>query len=240
MARAEPSSAAGLCNEVHGGWDEGAATCTLISRNSKGADMKATAKYSSELLEDPVMGPTLTDNVRKFLRQFSSLDEDYIRSSEATLDYARYERTPTDKSVLFRYYTFFGGAAHPNTALATFTFDMTRRRQLQLTDLLCGGANPDQVLPQYVRPYLQKEIDKLNANRPAGNSALTVDEFEPLPAGSEHRHTYVDSYDAWALDGDSLLLFLPSTRLGPVGAGLFEVRVPLSTLQPVLGESCAA
>lgn len=91
-----------------------------------------------------------------------------------------------------------------------------------------------------MRPYLQKKIDELNANRPEGNSPLTVDEFEPLPLGSEHSHTYVDSYDAWVLDGDSLLLFLPSVRLGPVGAGLFEVRVPLSTLQPVLRESCTA
>lgn len=81
-------------------WDESAATCTLISRNSKGADMTAIARYSPELLDDPVMGPALTDNVRKFLRQFSSLDEGYVRSSEATLDYVRYERTPTDKSVL--------------------------------------------------------------------------------------------------------------------------------------------
>lgn len=56
-------------------WDESAATCTLISRNSKGADMTAIAKYSPELLDDPVMGPALTDNVRKFLWQFSSLDE---------------------------------------------------------------------------------------------------------------------------------------------------------------------
>ncbi|SKG13733.1 DUF3298 domain-containing protein [Mycobacteroides abscessus] len=240
VVRAEPSSAAGLCREMRGAWDESAATCTLISRNGKGADMTAIAKYSPELLDDPVMGPALTDNVRKFLRQFSSLDEGYVRSSEATLDYVRYERTPTDKSVLFKYYTFFGGAAHPNTALATFTFDIPRGRQLQLADLFCGGTDPDKVLPPYVRPYLQKKIDELNANRPAGNSPLTVDEFEPLPLGSEHSHTYVDSYDAWVLDGDSLLLFLPSVRLGPVGAGLFEVRVPLSTLRPVLRESCAA
>ncbi|MGB8403405.1 MAG: DUF3298 domain-containing protein [Mycobacterium sp.] len=237
--RAEPSSAERLCSEVRGGWNEGAETCTLISRNSTGGDMKATAKYSSELLDDPVMGPTSTDNARKFLRQFSTVDEGYIRSSEATLDYARYERAPTSTSVLFKYYTFFGGAAHPNTALSTFTFDLTQGKRLQLGDLFCGGANPDRVLPRYARPYLQKEIDKLNANRPAGNSPLTVDEFEPLPAGSAHRHTYVDSYDAWLLDGDALLLFLPSARLGPVGAGLFEIRVPLSTLQPVLRESCA-
>lgn len=240
MARAEPSSAAGLCHEMRGSWDEAATSCTLISRNSKGADVKATATYSSELLDDPVMGPTLTDNVRKFLGQFSSLDDSYTGSSEATLGYTRYERAPADKSVVLKYYTFFGGAAHPNTALSTFTFDVTRGRQLQLVDLLCGGGNPDKILPQYVRPYLQKEIDKLNANRPAGNSALTTDEFEPLPPGAEHRHTYVNSYDAWVLDGESLLLFLPSARLGPVGAGLFQVRVPLSVLQPILRESCAA
>ncbi len=66
VVRAEPSSAVGLCREMRGAWDESAATCTLISRNSKGADMTAIAKYSPELLDDPVMGPALTDNVRKF------------------------------------------------------------------------------------------------------------------------------------------------------------------------------
>lgn len=83
-----------------------------------------------------------------------------------------------------------------------------------------------------MRPYVQEEVDKLNARMPQ-NSPLPVTEMEPVTAESGPHHTYVDTYDTWALEGDSLLLFLPSARLGPVSAGLIHPRIPLTALRSI-------
>ena len=62
---------------------------------------------------------------------------------------------------------------------------------------------------------------------------LLLGDLEPETPESGPHHTYVKSYDTWVLDGDDLVLVLPSERSGPVGAGLIRPHIPLTALPSV-------
>lgn len=238
-AATTPAAQSDVCTQVKGSWDADGQTCSLTVANAKNAKMELKASYPDALLADSGVGAALTDFVKKFFDEFGRLDDSLTRGGTATLKFSAYDRAPSTKSLLFTTDSFFGGAAHPNTALTSYVFDQAKHTMVTLTDLLCAGRDPSVVLPPLIRPYLQPEIDKVNASNPSSHP-LDVSEFEPRPPESD-RHTYVESYQTWVLDGDNLVLILPATRTGPVSAGLFRPSVPMSALQTVLRDgACAA
>jgi hypothetical protein len=234
-------TAAGLCADEHGDWDAAKETCTLVVANAKHMHINISATYPAALLNDATAATGVANQVRKFFIEFKNYNDGYTRNSEATLNYTAYKHQPATVSVLFKTYSFFAGAAHPNTRLTSLTFDLAQAKQLQLANLFCNGIDPNTALISLVHPYLQTEIDKVNQQRSDGSAPLKAREFEPEPSGAEKHYTHVDSYDTWVLDGDSLVLILPSEREGPVSAGLLQPHIPLSALRSILRDGgCSA
>lgn len=234
-------SAAAICDQAEAFWDRSTETCSLVLANAKQAPTTITATYPVALAEDPTAGPVLSHFLGEFFdRHRRSPDDNATEDSVVTLTYTMFEHGPATKSVLFRDYSFFAGAAHPNTTLTSFTFDLERDTAVALEDLLCDGLNPDAVLPPLLHPYVVQEIDRLRSTLPAGATAPEPGEFEPVPPGAPPHHTFVTGYHVWVLDGDYLKFFLPSERTGPVGAGLLTPRVPLADLKTVRAGNCAA
>ena len=231
VARSRPDAATVICDRAGGRWEASTQKCTATVTKSAG-DITITATYPAQLVSTDGPGQVLTTFLDKFFAGYRNAPDHAHGTVELTYQMFQGSSTGTE-SVDFGEYSFLGGA-HPNMAVHTFTFDRDRRTQIQLTELLCG-RDPDATLPPLVRPYLQRVLDQHNARMP-GTPPLQAPEFEPAPPGSTQL-TYVESYDAWVIDGDMLVLLLPSARQGPVGAALLTTEVPLNVVRD---PACAA
>lgn len=229
-----PASAAppaDFCTSVGGTWDGSKESCSLTGTNSKNIVAKVQATYPANLLEDPTTGPVLQQFLSDFFKKFGHPSDNLTQNSEASMTYKTYNHAPNMLSVVFTEEWFVTGTPHPNDAVVTFTFDQASRRALTLGDLFCPGVDPLVALPPLVRPYVEQTValDK--------NPSFTISQFEPQPG---HRG-YSDDYKAWYLDGDDLVLVMPAERSGPVHAGAWQPRMPLSALGASRrGSGCAA
>ena len=224
---AGPAAAAGgsaaFCTENHGTWDQG--VCTAHGTNAHNIDVKITARYPDDLLADPAAEPVLKEFVRAFFTRFEHLDDLFVRDGFADLKYQTFTHGPDIRSVVFTNLWDLGGA-HPNDEMTTFTVDLRRGKVLALADLFCVGVDPLIELPPLARPYVEKAI----------GPKFDIAQFEP---GS--KNSFADDYQAWYLDGDDLVLVMPSARSGPATAGLWQPHVPLSQLHSILRDgACAA
>lgn len=211
-----------LCSDVHGRWD--GKRCK-VSNDLNGAHLEVTAAYPSDLVDNPPAGPVLTSFVRKFFAHYGETDTN--GNGNANLASQVLTHAGTTKTVVFQSDWYFSNMPHPSAAITTFTFDS--KRQLQLTDLLCPGVDPLTAIPPIARPYVERALD---------GSPYQVEQFEPdRPEGA-----LVGNYDAWALDGDDLVLYLPAERgPGGISPGAVEPRIPLAQLAPILrGKGCPA
>ncbi|BBY22827.1 hypothetical protein MSTO_30320 [Mycobacterium stomatepiae] len=212
-----------LCNDVHGVWDGKAGRCKL-SKDVNGALIEVTAAYPADLVDNPPSGPVLTSFVRKFFTDYGETDTN--GKGSANLSSQVLTRAGITKTVVFQSDWYFSSMPHPSAAITTFTFDS--QRQLQLTDLLCPGVDPLTAIPPIAHPYLQRALD---------GSPFQVEQFEPdHPEGA-----LVDGYQAWALDRDDLVLYLPAERgPGGISPGAVSPHIPLAQLAPILrGKGCS-
>lgn len=207
-----------LCSQVHGVWDAKAGQCTLNRVAPNGAHLEVTAAYPVDLVDNPPSGPVLTPFVQKFFADHG--EDDGNGNGDAKLTSQVHTHASATKSVVFRSDYYFDSMPHPNEAITTFTFDSNR--QLQLTDLLCPGVDPLKAIPPIARPIVQQALS---------GSPFQVEQFEPDHAEGG----LADDYQAWALDGDDLVLYLPAGR-GPGGIppGFISPHIPLAKLGPIL------
>ena len=229
-----PASAApptDFCTNVGGTWEGSKESCSLTGTNSKNITAKVQATYPVNLLDDPTTGAALQQFLSEFFKKFGQPNENLTQNSEASLAYKTYKHAPNTLSVVFTEEWFVTGTPHPNDAVATFTFDQANKKQLTLADLFCPGVDPLVALPPLVRPYVKQAValDK--------NPSFTISQFEPQPGHGG----YSDDYKTWYLDGDDLVLVMPAERSGPVHAGAWQPRIPLSALTSIRHEgACSA
>ncbi|OBA61621.1 hypothetical protein A5647_10320 [Mycobacterium sp. 1100029.7] len=206
-----------LCSRVHGVWDVKAGHCTL-TRDVSGAHLQVTAAYPVDLVDNPPAGPVLTSFVEKFFEDHGEVDD--LGNGDATLTSQVLTHAMATKTVVFHQDYWFASMPHPNAAITTFTFDSSR--QLQLADLLCPGVDPLKAIPPIAHPLVQQAVR---------GSPFQVERFEPdHPEGG-----LADDYQAWALDGDDLVLYMPAAR-GPGGVppGFISPHIPLTELAAIL------
>lgn len=216
-----------FCTTVGGTWDSSKESCSLTGTSSKNVTAKVQATYPVNLLDDPVTGPALKQFLTDFFKKFGRPNDNLTQNSEASLGYKMYKHAPNTLSVVFTEEWFVTGTPHPNDAIVTFTFDQASKQQLALSDLFCPGVDPLTTLPPLVRPYVEKAVGQ----------EFNISQLEPQPGHGG----YSDDYRAWYLDGDDLVLVMPAERSGPVHAGAWQPRTPLSALQPIRrGGACAA
>jgi hypothetical protein len=224
---ASPASAAspsGFCSGLGGSWNQEARTCAATTTNAKHHSVKVIASYPGDLIEDPTAGPVLQGFVRQFFERFSRPDDSLSQDGSANLTYQVYEHPPATKSVVFTDNWNVGGV-HPNDAIDTFTFDLAQQKPLALADLFCPGIDPP--LPQALNPFVQQYVQPQVAS----------DWLQPGGQGVE----YSSGYRAWAIEADDLIILMPASRTGPVHAGAFKARIPLSALRTILRDGgCSA
>jgi hypothetical protein len=221
IAAASPSK---FCARIGGSWNPEWLTCATSTTNAKHYSVKVTARYPTDLIEDPTSGPVLREFVRQFFERFTRPDDSLAQDGSANLTFQVYEHGPATKSIVFTENWNVGGM-HPNDAIDTFSFDLAQKKQLALADLFCSGIDPPlpQALNPFVQQYVQPQVDS--------------DWLQPGGQGV----TYSSGYKAWAMDGDDLVILMPADRTGPVHAGAFKARVPLSGMRAILrGGGCAA
>ncbi|PQM44692.1 Immunogenic protein MPB64 [Mycobacterium talmoniae] len=213
-AAASPS---GFCAELGGSWDQGSATCTSTATNAKHLTATLTARYPTDLIDDPTAGPVLQGFVRGLFERFGHPGDRLSQDGSVDLTYQTYEHPPATKSFVFTNDWYLGGP-HPNDEIDAFTFDLARKKQLALADLFCTGTDTPRALFPFVKQYVQPQVDPRWV-QPDGPGV-----------------TYASGYKAWALDGDDLVILMPDGRTGPVHAGAFTARIPLTALRPILRE----
>lgn len=225
-ASPSPGSASlAVCEDNGGAWDQARGVCTRTGTNAHHIDVKLSAKYPNDLLDNPTAGPRLKDFLREFFTRFGHPDDDITRNGRADLTYQSFEHAPGTRSIVFTNVWDLGGA-HPNEEITTFTFDLQNNKLLTLADLFCDGINPLTALPPLARPYVETTV---------GQDADTA-QYEPGP-----QYNYADDYQAWYLDGPDLVLVMPAARSGPAHAGQWQPHIPLSQLHSILRDGgCSA
>jgi hypothetical protein len=214
-----------LCNDVHGGWDGKTGQCKFSRDAPTGAHLEVTAAYPVDLVDNPPAGPVLTPFIRKFFRDHGEADDN--GNGSANLTSQVHTHAPSTKTVVFQTDYYFSSMPHPNAGITTFTFDSNH--QLQLADLLCPGLDPLTAIPPIARPLVQQALI---------GSPFQVEQFEPnRPEGD-----LADGYQAWALDGDDLVLYMPAGRgPGGISPGAVSPHIPLAQLAPILrAKGCSA
>ncbi len=218
-----------VCSEAGGAWDAKSGRCTLSKVGANGAQVEVTASYPVDLMDNPTAGPVLGPFVRKFFTDHGQADSG---AGNAKLAYQVFTHNPTTKTVLFHADWYFSSMPHPNGELTTFTFDFEQGKQLQLADLFCPGTDPLKAVPPIARPFVQRALT---------GSPFHVEQFEPGQAGQAGGEL-ADNYQAWALDADDLVLYLPSAR-GPGGVppGFITPHIPLTEFSAISrGKGCPA
>jgi hypothetical protein len=207
-----------LCSTVHGIWEAGAGHCKLSRDAPNGAHLEVTASYPVDLVDTAPSGPVLSSFVEKFFADYGHMDSD--GNGRANLTSQVHTHASTTKSVVFQSDWYFSSMPHPDAAIATFTFDSSR--QLQLNDLLCPGLDARKAIPPIAHPVVQQALS---------GSPFQIERFEPDHAEGD----LADDYQAWALDGDALVLYMPAERgPGGVSPGFISPHIPLSQLAPIL------
>ncbi|NMN97209.1 hypothetical protein [Antrihabitans stalactiti] len=200
-----------FCAEVGGTWDNDA--CKLTGTNAKHITVDVSAEYPTDLVDEPA----LQDFLRKFFATYGHPDDQVAQNGHASLTYKTYTHGGHVKSIVFSNDWYLGGA-HPNDEIVTYSFD--DKKAITLTDLLCPGNDALTALPPIVRPFIRQAIGEDG----------DISRYEP---GGD----YAENYKAWYLDGDDLVLVMPASRFGPVHSGMWQPRIPLSALRPILRET---
>jgi hypothetical protein len=223
---ASPSPASNrLCTDVPGSWDDKSKRCTL-TKDANGAHIEVKASYPVDLVENPTAGPVLAPFVQKFFTDYGRTDNG---AGDANLAAKVLTHAASTKTVIFHADWYFSSMPHPGGQITTFTFDLGQNKQLQLADLLCPGVDPLKAMPPIARPFVQQ---------PLNGSPFHAEQFEPNRPEGE----YADNYQAWALDGHDLILYMPAGRgPGGVSPGFITPRIPLAEFAPILREKgCSA
>lgn len=219
---ASPSAAGDhLCAGVHGSWDAKSKRCTL-TKDANGTHVEVKASYPVDLVDNPTSGPVLTAFVQKFFADYGQTDTN--GAGDANLSFKLLEHGPNTKTVFFQADWYFSSMPHPGGQITTFTFDLGQNKQLQLSDLFCQGVDPLSAIPPVARPFVQQALT---------GSPFRTEQFEPNQTEGE----YADNYQAWALDGDALVLYMPAGR-GPGGVppAFVTPRIPLADFSSILRE----
>jgi hypothetical protein len=216
-----------LCIGVGGAWDTNAGRCTVSKDGPGGVHTQAEAVYPVDLIDNATSGPVLGSFVRKFLTDYSAIDD--RGSGGGHLKYSIVSHEPNTKTVVFHADWHFDSMPHPVAEITTFTFDFDAGKQLQLADLFCPGVDAVKAIPPIARPFVQRALV---------GSPFAADRFEPdQPAGD-----LADNYQAWALDADDLVLYMPAAR-GPGGVppGFITPRIPLTEFGSIMrGKGCSS
>jgi hypothetical protein len=203
-----------------GAWDAKAGRCTVSKDGANGVHVEAKATYPVDLIDSPLAGPVLGSFVRKFMADYGQTDAN--GTGDANLAYSLFTHAPAIKTVGFQSDWYFSSMPHPGGQITSFTFVFDQSKQLQLADLFCPGLDPLKAIPPIARPFVLQALT---------GSPFRVEQFEP----DQNQGELADNYQAWALDADDRVLYMPAGR-GPGGAppGFITPHIPVAEFSAIL------
>lgn len=116
-------------------------------------------------------------------------------------------------TIVFQESTYGAGAAHPNTAYRSTTFDLAQGRPLDLADVLAQEADRRQGLAEEV-------LRRLSA------------EYAPSDFELDDVSRAIADAGAWIMDGGGATIRFPRYSVAPYAAGDLEVRFAWKELGP--------
>jgi hypothetical protein len=128
-----------------------------------------------------------------------------------------YEVTAASKdfiSVLFTFYGYMSGAAHPNTSTQSFNYDLNRNAPARLADLFTPNSN----YLKEISDYAVRELKRLETASWVENGA-----------GPK-----IENFHSWNVTPAGLRITFDPYQVGPYAAGGHEVVVPYSVLKPII------
>jgi len=117
-------------------------------------------------------------------------------------------------SILYSVTVYYAGAAHPNSYLVSFNYDIAQKRMLVLKDLFKPGVDYLDLLSNFCSADLKKSL---------GESYF---EEGTLPKD--------ENFKNWSLQLDGLQIEFNPYQVGPYAVGPQKVMVPLDTLKNLL------
>jgi hypothetical protein len=121
-------------------------------------------------------------------------------------------------SLAFDASVYMSGAAHPNHASWTLTWDFDAGRRVVLDELFRSGTPYLQTLSDYAVPVLQEQLAEI------ADAAWIEDGAAPT----------AENYARWSLTPEGLRIVFDPYQVAPYAAGPREVVVRWSALEPLL------
>lgn len=229
------ASAEQFCAELSGAWDGNYCATSVISNRE--AEMTISLALPAELSDSPAFVSPLREYYRNLMDAWRETGATLVRDSSAATYYERYFGPGTVQSVVI-HEVWQPAGVQPNNAYRPFVFDTATGRRLTLAGLFKPGIDPVEVIPPVVRPFLPPVLDVAPPPHQTNTYPFTVEEWEPGPDGLG----YTSGYRAFALSGDTLILYLPDAPMAheeritrdrfvwSMDGGTVILKVPLAAL----------
>jgi hypothetical protein len=190
-----------------------------------------TDKWSISIVYPTTGEKYIDDEIYNFaekqLNDFKNLFTDYGApinpNYKNTLDITYVSSIYNNRVLSFKFdIASYTGGAHGNHAAESFSFDLTNKTKLSLSDLFKPNAD-----------YLQKI------------SAITIDQLSKRGVSdsqwiAEGAGPIVDNYKVFTVSNDSINFFFPPYQVASFAAGEQVIEIPLSQLQDILNPNIFA
>ena len=229
------ASAPSLCSELGGSWD--GQYCNAEVHSERLATRYIRMAVPGELVDNPVAGPPIRDYLGKMFNNWRIKGASMVIDSWGNENYEIFQHGPALTAVFHEDYHAEG--PYINNAYRTFTFDMARGRQLQLTDITKPGVDPYASIPQLGDAYITDALDSAFWEHRAGDYPFVTDRFTP-------DKVFSGGYRSWALTPDELILYMPDYPVShdtPIqydqmqwfmDGGNVQAHIPLAALSSIL------
>lgn len=224
-----------FCAELSGAWD--GSNCATTVRSNRGAEMTISLALPTEFFDSPAVVIPMREYYGNLMNAWRNTGAAMVRDSSAATHYDRHSGPGTVQSIVIR--EVWQPAGVPaNNAYRSFVFDTDADRRLTLSSLFKPGVDPLQAIPLAARPLLNPALDSALPLHPLNAYPFTIEEWEPGSDGLG----YTGGYRAFALSGDTLILYMPDAPMAheePIArdrfvwsmdGGTLTLRVPLAAL----------
>lgn len=226
-----------FCSSLGADWDGAYCHTTVVSERKAVRDIKVAVP--GDLVDNPVTGPTIRGYLTQLVNNWRTVGVHMVADSFGEENFQILQHGDV-LSVVF-HEDYHADGPKPNNAFRTFTWDMGRGARLGLADLVRPGVEPLGAIASLGEPYIADALDQAPPPHQPGTYPFVVDRWGP-------DKVYSGGYNAWALTGDELILYMPDypvahdtpTNYTPgimqwsMDGGTVQAHIPLTALSSVL------
>lgn len=208
------------CYSKDGNWSADTQKCTVT------VGVQVNIDYPLDMVQYPavtkVIDAFITDQQKSFIASYAP---DYtlpahVNNWGMTVTNQTFKYSDEIQTVLFDI-SFYTGGAHPNSGYRSFTFDVNKGTEYQLSDIFTGGKVPLDAISKLAQDDLKKKLGDMYDS--------TMLEAGTTPSTP-------DNYKNWALTPTSIIFFFDPYQVAPYAAGPQQVEIPFTELKGMLAK----